>query len=195
MNSRLGVWAIDSGASDNCCNDLTEFKKDSIRKTNMIIKLGDKNEVHARKKGIVQLNRVCIEAFFVPEFRISLHSVSQLDSFGLTAIFKDGTCTTINTSTTLSVPHSIAVFISSHKSDSPKPQQQTSHDSDPLTPPNPETPVNQTRSKYGTKDWHISTTQTSNSSWIRRIRRPKPKPLGKRRDYVKPASKRNSNNT
>jgi hypothetical protein len=62
----------------------------------MIMKLGDKNEVHARKKGMVQLNGVCIEVFFVPEFRISLLSVSQLDFYGLTAIFKNGTCTVID---------------------------------------------------------------------------------------------------
>jgi len=96
MNSRLGIWAIDSGASHNYCNDLTEFKKDSITEANMIIKLGDKNEVHARKKGMVQLNGICIEAFFVPEFRISLLSVSQLDAHGLTAIFKNGTCAVID---------------------------------------------------------------------------------------------------
>jgi len=93
---RLGIWAIDSGASHNYCNDFTEFKKDSITEANMTIKLGDKNEVHARKKGTVQLNGVCIEAFFVPEFRISPLSVSQLDSQGLTAIFKDGMCTIID---------------------------------------------------------------------------------------------------
>ena len=52
--------------------------------------------MHARKKGLVQLNGVCIEAFFVPEFRISLLSVSQLDSLGLTAIFKNGTCAIID---------------------------------------------------------------------------------------------------
>jgi len=92
MDSRLGIWAINSGVSHNYCNDLTEFKKDSITKANMIIKLGDKNEVHTRKKGMVQLNGVCIEAFFVPEFRIFLLSVSQLDSLGLTALFKNGTC-------------------------------------------------------------------------------------------------------
>jgi hypothetical protein len=96
MDSRLGIWAIDSGASHNYCNDLAEFKKDSITEANMIIKLGDTNEVHARKKGVVQLNRVCIEAFFVPEFRISLLSVSQLDSHCLTAIFKNGTCAIID---------------------------------------------------------------------------------------------------
>jgi len=65
MNSRLGVWAIDSGASHNYCNDFTEFEKDSITKANMTIKLGDKNEVHARKKGTVQLNELSMEAFFV----------------------------------------------------------------------------------------------------------------------------------
>jgi hypothetical protein len=55
-DSRLGIWAIDSGASHNYCNDLTEFKKDSITEANMIIKLWDKNEVHARTKGMLQLN-------------------------------------------------------------------------------------------------------------------------------------------
>jgi len=85
MDSRLGIWAIDSGASHNYCNDITEFKKDSITEANVIIKLGDKNEIYTRKKGKVQLNGVCIEAFFVPEIRISLLSISQLDSLGLTA--------------------------------------------------------------------------------------------------------------
>jgi len=42
MDSRLGIWAIDSGASHNYCNDFTEFKKDSITEANMIIQLGDK---------------------------------------------------------------------------------------------------------------------------------------------------------
>jgi hypothetical protein len=89
MDSRLGIWAIDSRGSHNYGNDLTEFKKDPITETNVIIKLGDKNEVHTRKKGVAQLNAVCIEAFFVPEFRISLLSISHLDSHGLTAIFKN----------------------------------------------------------------------------------------------------------
>ena len=62
----------------------------------MTIKLGDKNDVHARNKGTVQLNRLSMEAFFVPEFRISLLSVSQLDSYSLTAIFKDGMCSVID---------------------------------------------------------------------------------------------------
>ena len=59
----------------------------------MIIKLGDRNQVHAMKKGRIQLGGVTIEAYFVPEFRISLLSVGQLDHLGLVAIFKDRTCT------------------------------------------------------------------------------------------------------
>jgi len=39
---------------------------------NMVIKLGDDHQVQAKKKGIVSLGGVDIEAFFVPEFRISL---------------------------------------------------------------------------------------------------------------------------
>jgi len=93
---RLGIWAIDSGVFHNYCNDFTEFKKDLITEANMTIKLGDMNEVHARKKGMVQLNGVCIKAFFVPEFQISLLSVGWLDSKGLTAIFKVRMCTIID---------------------------------------------------------------------------------------------------
>ena len=37
----------------------------------MIVKLGDDHQVHAKKKGVVHLGGVDIEAFFVPEFRIS----------------------------------------------------------------------------------------------------------------------------
>ena len=62
----------------------------------MTIKLEDKNEVHTRKKGTVQLNGLSIEVFFVLQFRLSLLSVSHNDSYGLTAIFKDGTCSVID---------------------------------------------------------------------------------------------------
>ena len=66
--------------------------------TNMIIKLGDKHQVRAKKKGVVYLDRVNIEEFFVPEFRISLLSVGQLDSPGYTSTFKSGICSITNTS-------------------------------------------------------------------------------------------------
>ena len=63
-----------------------------LTETKMLIKLRDNRTVHANKKGIVRLKGVDIEAFFVPEFRISLLSVSQLDTSGLTVTFKSGVC-------------------------------------------------------------------------------------------------------
>jgi len=70
-----GTWVIDSGASHNYGNNLRDFQNDSVMETNMIIKLGDKHQVQAKEKGVVRLGDVEIEAFFVPEFRISLLSV------------------------------------------------------------------------------------------------------------------------
>ena len=86
------TWVIDSGASHNYGNNLRDFQKNSVKKTDMIIKLGDDHQVQAKKKGIVRLGRVDIEAFFVPEFRISLISVGQLDSQGYTTTFRSGIC-------------------------------------------------------------------------------------------------------
>jgi hypothetical protein len=90
--SKLGIWVIDSGASHNYCNNIKDFRKDSVTQSKMLIKLGDNNMAQANKKGIVRLNGIDIEAFFVPEFRISLLSVSQLDASGLTATFRSGVC-------------------------------------------------------------------------------------------------------
>jgi hypothetical protein len=95
--SRLGRWVIDSGASHNYCNDYRDFLSNSITGTNMIIKLGDNNTVQAKKKGLVRLKGMDIEAFFVPEFRISLLSVSQLDLSGFTATFRSGICSVKDT--------------------------------------------------------------------------------------------------
>jgi len=58
----------------------------------MIIKLGDDHQVQAIRKGVVCLGGVDIEAFFVPEFRISLLSVGQLDSHGYTSTFRSVIC-------------------------------------------------------------------------------------------------------
>jgi len=90
--SRLGTWVIDSGASHNYSNNIRDFRKASLTETKMLIKLGDNSTVHANKKGIVRLKGIDIEAFFVPEFRISLLFVSQLDTSGLRATFKSGVC-------------------------------------------------------------------------------------------------------
>jgi len=86
------TWVIDSGASHNYGNNLRDFRKNSVKETNMIIKLGDDHQVQAKKKGTVRLGGVDIEGFFVPEFRISLLSVGQLDSHGYTTTFQSGIC-------------------------------------------------------------------------------------------------------
>jgi len=91
-----GTWVIDSGASHNYGNNLRDFRNDSVMETNMIIKLGDKHQVQAKKKGVVRLGDVEIEAFFVPEFRISLLSVGLLDSYRYTSTFKSGICSITN---------------------------------------------------------------------------------------------------
>jgi len=88
---------IDSGASHNYGNNLQDFQKNSVKETNMVIKLGDDHQVQAKKKGIVRLGRVDIEAFFVPVFGISLLSVGQLDSHGYTTTFRSGICSIANT--------------------------------------------------------------------------------------------------
>jgi hypothetical protein len=93
---KLGTWAIDSRTYHNYCNDINEFKKDTITEANMMIKLEDENEVHTREKGTVQLNGVYIQVFFLSEFSISLPSIRQLDSYSLTAILKNRICTVID---------------------------------------------------------------------------------------------------
>ena len=178
MNSRLGVWAIDSGASHNYCNNFTEFKEDSITEANMIIKLGDKNEVQARKKGIVQLNGVSIEAFFVPEFRISLLSVSQLDSQGLTAIFKDGRCTVIdqhsNSALTATLDRGLYILLRlgyAHTSESANPPRPGSvHTSELANPPR----LGSTHTSPISSPPRLGSTRTSSKSdsievWHRRL--------------------------
>jgi len=92
-----GTWVIDSGASHNYGNNLRHFRNDSVMETNMIIRLGDKHQVRARKKGVVRLGGVDMEAFYVPEFRISLLSVGQLDSHGYRSTFRSGICSITNT--------------------------------------------------------------------------------------------------
>ena len=86
------TWVIDSGASHNYGNNLRDFRKNAVKETNMIIKLEDGHQIPAKKKGSVRLGGVDIEAFFVPEFRISLLSVGQLDTQGYTTTFRSGIC-------------------------------------------------------------------------------------------------------
>ena len=90
------TWVIDSGASHNYSNNLRDFRKNSVKQTNTIIKLGDDHQIQAKKKGSVRLGGVDIEAFYVPEFRISLLSVGQLDSQASTMTFRSGICAIAN---------------------------------------------------------------------------------------------------
>ena len=52
------TWVIDSGASHIYGNNLRDFRKSSVKETNMIIKLGDDHQVQTEKKGIVHLGGV-----------------------------------------------------------------------------------------------------------------------------------------
>ena len=74
------TWVIDSGASHHMCNNRDMFLPHTITKTNYTIRLGDKTTVEAIEQGLIPINNFRINALFVPRFRISLLSVSKLDS-------------------------------------------------------------------------------------------------------------------
>ena len=74
------TWVIDSGASHHMCNNRDMFLPHTITKTNYTIRLGDKTTVEAIEQGLIPINNFRINALFVPHFRISLLSVSKLDS-------------------------------------------------------------------------------------------------------------------
>jgi hypothetical protein len=40
-SATLGTWLIDSGASHNYCNNLEDFRKNSVTEISMIIRLGE----------------------------------------------------------------------------------------------------------------------------------------------------------
>ena len=79
-DSSDGTWVIDSGASHHMCNNRDLFLPHTLTKTNFSIKLGDQTTVGAVEKGMIPINAAHIEALFVPRFRMSLLSVSKLDS-------------------------------------------------------------------------------------------------------------------
>lgn len=75
------------------CNDKRAFLKGTIQSTDITVKLGDSNTVHVSQRGVAVINNVKLQALFVPEFRISLLSVSQLDLLGYDTIISNGVCT------------------------------------------------------------------------------------------------------
>lgn len=96
-DSSDGTWVIDSGASHHMCNNRDLFLPHTLTKTNFSIKLGDQTTVGAVEKGMIPINAAHIEALFVPRFRISLLSVSKLDSqLGWYTSFGGGKCKIID---------------------------------------------------------------------------------------------------
>lgn len=93
QHSRLRAWAADSAASDTMCNDRRSFKPGSLTPCNYSIKLGDHHVVQAQEKGIVIIRNLELEALLVPEFRLSLLSIRQLDKLGYSSTFENGKCT------------------------------------------------------------------------------------------------------
>ena len=91
-SSARGVWVVDSGASHHMCNSLEAFQPGSLRPVNHTIRLGDHTEVSATSRGTISIRGVTIEALFVPAFRVSLLSVSELDKLGWSSTFSNGRC-------------------------------------------------------------------------------------------------------
>jgi hypothetical protein len=87
------MWAVDSAASHHMCHDIRSFDSASIIPVNYVIKLGDDTRLKIKRAGTAFINNIPLFCLFVPQFRLSLISVSQLDTDGYKSVFVDGTCT------------------------------------------------------------------------------------------------------
>jgi hypothetical protein len=87
QSSRTSVWFVDSGASHHFCNDKRLL--DNLTNSNLDIKMGDDHSVKSKSKGTMSLRELSIEAYFVPQFHVSLLSVSQLAKDGYKTTFTD----------------------------------------------------------------------------------------------------------
>ena len=74
------TWLIDSSASHHICNNRDMFLPHMIKKTNYTIRLGDMTTVEAIEQGLIPINSFRINALFIPLCRISLLSISKLNS-------------------------------------------------------------------------------------------------------------------
>jgi hypothetical protein len=93
-NPNHSIWAVDSGASHHMCNDPYLFT--SLSQANYIVHLGDHNQVKVNQAGIVRINDFSLYCLLVPDFRICLISVSQLDSTGYKSTFFQGNCSILD---------------------------------------------------------------------------------------------------
>lgn len=75
------------------CNDREAFRKNSLGPARATVRLCDKSLLAVTQQGVVAVNGVDLSALFIPEFCVSLLSVAQLDSSGMTTAFSSGECT------------------------------------------------------------------------------------------------------
>jgi hypothetical protein len=72
------------------CNDKRLFLK--IWETDISVRLGDKTRIKVTQQGIALIHTIELCALFVPEFRLSLLSVSQLDKSEFNTQFANSIC-------------------------------------------------------------------------------------------------------
>jgi hypothetical protein len=90
QNSRTLVWFVDSGTSHHFCNDKCLLQ--NLMKSNLEITMGDDHSIKSKSKGTMSLMELSIKAYFVPQFRVSLLSVSQLAKDGYQTTFTGNLC-------------------------------------------------------------------------------------------------------
>ena len=87
------AWVVDSGATHHMCNDREAFRKNSLGPARATVRLGDMTSLTVKQQGVVAVNGVDLKALFIPEFRVSLLSVAQLDAARLMTSFANRECT------------------------------------------------------------------------------------------------------
>jgi transposase InsO family protein len=90
------VTAIDSGCSDHMCNEKSRFIPGTLWKANVWVQMGDDNGVQVGEAGKTHISSLEMDALFVPQFRISLVSVSKLAKQGLRTTFDSAGCRVTN---------------------------------------------------------------------------------------------------
>ena len=80
------IWAVDSGATHSMCNNRKLFDEGSLRKVNYLVRMGSADTITASEMETVKLLNLLLTCLFIPEFRISLLSVSQLDLLGFLTV-------------------------------------------------------------------------------------------------------------
>jgi hypothetical protein len=90
QSSHTSVWFVNSGPSHHFCND--KHLLDNLTNSNLDITMGDDHSVKSKSKGTTSLRELSIEAYFVPQFHISLLSVRQLAKDGYKTTFTDNLC-------------------------------------------------------------------------------------------------------